>query len=62
MFGQEGEELADVAPVGLQGLARHAPFGAEIVQPADDFGLNVGGEGQFFHVGQTGGPCPVNLC
>ena len=29
MLGEEGEELADVAPIGLDRLGRHAPLGAE---------------------------------
>ena len=45
MPGQKIEELADVAPIGFQRLRRHAPLGAEIAEPAADFGGHVGGGG-----------------
>src|SRR5207247_9562633 len=41
MFGEEGEELAHVALVGLDGLARHAALGAEMRKPAHDLGRDV---------------------
>ena len=34
MFGEEGQELPGVAVVGLDGLRRHAPLGAEMSEPA----------------------------
>ena len=43
MGGEKAEKLRDVARVGLQGLSRHAPLGAEIAQPAGDFGWHIGG-------------------
>ena len=46
MLGEKSEELADVAPIGLQRLGRHAPLGAEIAEPAGDFGGDVGGGGK----------------
>jgi hypothetical protein len=52
MLGEEIEELADVAGVGLQRFRRHAPLGAEIAQPAADFGCDVGG-GKGVHGGQS---------
>ena len=44
MGGEKAEKLRDVARVGLHGLSRHAPLGAEIAQPARDFSLHIGGE------------------
>jgi hypothetical protein len=41
-LARQAEELADVAPVGLQRLRRHALFVAEIAEPAADFGGDVG--------------------
>ena len=52
MPGEKAEELADVAPVGFQGLCRHAPLGAEIAEPAGDFGGHVGGGCEVAHGGQ----------
>ncbi len=43
MLGEEIEELADVARIGFQRFRRHAPLGAEIAEPAGDFGGHVGG-------------------
>src|SRR5271154_4411369 len=38
MFGEEAQELQYVAPIGLDGLGRHAPLGGEMFQPAVDLG------------------------
>ena len=38
MGREKPEELADIAVIGLDGLRRHAPFGAEMAQPAFDLG------------------------
>ena len=46
------EELADVAPVGFQRLRRHALLGAEIAEPAADFGGDVGAAARCAHGGQ----------
>ena len=53
MFGEEAEELAGVARIGVQRLRRHALFVAEELEPAGDFGGNVGG-GKRAHGGQSG--------
>ena len=42
MIGEKIEELADVALIGFERLRRHALFGAEKPEPADDFGGHVG--------------------
>ena len=42
MLGQEGEELAHVAPIGLAGLRRHPPLGAEMREPARELGRDIG--------------------
>ena len=44
MFGEKAEELAGVARIGLERLWRHALLGAEIAEPARDFGGDVGGD------------------
>ena len=49
MFGEKAEELADVAAIGFQGFSGHAPFGAEIAEPAADFGGDVGTGGGAGH-------------
>ena len=44
VFGEEGEKLQHVAPVGFERLRRHAPLGAEIRQPAFDLRRDFGGD------------------
>jgi hypothetical protein len=41
MLGQETEKLPDVALIGVERLARHAPLAAEMAQPARDLGRDV---------------------
>jgi hypothetical protein len=53
MAGEKTQELAGVAPVGLQRLIRHAAFVAEIAQPTDDFGGDIGGGNKRAHGGQN---------
>ena len=43
MGREKAEELADVALIGLDGLRRHPPFGAEMGEPIDDFAGGLGG-------------------
>jgi hypothetical protein len=40
--GQEAEELAHVALIGFNGLARHAPLGAQMRKPAPQLRRDVG--------------------
>ena len=48
MLRQKSQELPDVALVGLDGLGRHPPLGAEMAEPARHLGRHVAGdEGQF---------------
>ena len=54
MIGKEGQELRDVAPIGVERLFRHAPFRAEIFEPAPDFGGHVGMNGGGVHAAQSG--------
>ena len=45
MAGEEAEELAHVALIGLDRLRRHAPFGRQICEPAREFACDLGGRG-----------------
>ncbi len=48
MLAEEGEELADVAPIGFDRLGRHLPLGREIGEPAHHLDRELGGgEGQL---------------
>src|SRR5262249_57028589 len=43
MLAEEGEELADVAPMGLDRLRRLPPFGGEVFEPAHELGRHIAG-------------------
>ena len=54
MPGQEGEELRDVALIGLDGLGRHAPLAGEMREPAHHLGRDLAareGAGRLATVG-----------
>ena len=55
MLGEESEELQHIALIGLDRLWRHAPLGAEMLEPVRDLGGDLGCNGCKFcfrHVGR----------
>jgi hypothetical protein len=54
MRGEESQELQNIAPIGFDGLGRHAALAAEMFEPMRDLGGDLrgnGGEFCFPHVG-----------
>ena len=43
MAGQEAEELAQIALIGLDRFRRHPPFGRQVCEPAREFARDLGG-------------------
>ena len=54
MFRKESQELGYVPPIRIERLFRHAPFRAEIAEPALDLGGHIGVNGSVVHAAQSG--------